>query len=99
VDRQQSFLHDILDIRVADPGAGEGAARHRPDRSANLLEQPPIGRLVARQGGAHGRRPLVVAGTRCGCLAHACFVPSPRFVTPPADPFVALRARRTARAV
>ena len=87
VDRQQSFLHDILDIRVADPGAGESAARHRPDRPANLLEQPPIGRLVARQGGAHRRRPFVVAGACGGCLAHVRFVPSPRFVTPPPDAF------------
>ena len=45
VDRQQRFLHNILDICVAGPRPRKGASRHRPNRPPNLLEQSPIDRL------------------------------------------------------
>ncbi len=88
MDRQQSFLHDILDIRVADPHARKRPSRHRANRPADLLEQPTIGRLVARQGGAHHRRPFVVAGTDGRFLAHSSFAPSRQMLQPEPDPIV-----------
>ena len=60
MDRQQSLLHRILDIRVAHPGARKRRPRHRPHRAADLLQQPPVDPLVARHGGPHHLRPGIV---------------------------------------
>ncbi len=76
MDRQQSLLHDILDIRVADPGARESAPRHRPHRAADLLEQtadrPPRRRPGRR---ASCRAHFSSTGLAGRLLAHSSFAP------------------------
>ena len=60
MDRQQRLLHRILDIGVAQPGALKRPTRHRPDRTTDILQQPPVDPLVARHGGPHHLRPGIV---------------------------------------
>jgi hypothetical protein len=61
MDRQKRFLHYVLDIRIAEPGAGESASRHGADLAANLFKQAAIDLIVAGQRGAHHDRPFLVA--------------------------------------
>ena len=92
VDRQQGFLHDILDIRVADPAR---AKRRRapspapPGRSPRATADRPPRRPPGRRAsaGAHLSSPGPAAGS-------SLIRPSPRraIVTPPADHFVTHRA-------
>src|SRR5579862_3318592 len=61
MNRQQSLLHHILDIRVAGSHAGKSPARHGPHRSGDFLQQLAVDSLVARQGGAHLCRPFLLS--------------------------------------
>ena len=76
VDRQQGLLHRILDIRVSDSGARKRRARHRPHRATDILQEPPVGALVASDRGPHHLRPRIVRGTLAGLGFHTGFVSS-----------------------
>ena len=77
VDRQQGFLHCILDIRIAHSGARESGARHRPHRPTDVLQEPPVCAVIARDRGGHHPRPRIVQRTLDGLGFHTDFV-SPR---------------------
>ena len=76
VDRQQGLLHCILDIRVSHSGARERPARHRPDRATDVLQEPPVSALIARDRGLHRLRPRIGRGTLAGWGFHTGFVSS-----------------------
>ena len=71
MDRQQSFLHNILDIRVADPRPRERPARHRADRTADILEQAAIGGFVAGDRRPHHAAP---SGSFRACSSVTAFI-------------------------
>ncbi len=98
MDRQQSLLHRILDIGVAQSRARERRPRHRPHRTADFLQQTPVNAFVARDRGLHHARPGIVRGTLDRWGAHTAFVPI-RLVLQVPTSFSAARTRFVAATV
>ena len=74
MDRQQGLLHRILDIGVSRARTRESGARHRPHRTTDVLQEPPVCALVARDRGPHHARPRIVRRTLDGLGFHTAFV-------------------------